>query len=87
MFSAGIFNYFEHIFNSSDIGVKKPDMDFINHVKSLLIFHSDEAIYIDDSENNCFTGTSMGIQSHYYKDLENLELFLSKEKKKEPIKI
>jgi len=71
-----ILSFFDFIYNSSMIGVAKPQKEYYLRIKDDLNFTHDEVIYIDDSLKNIEVARSLGIKSHYFKELDSLEVFL-----------
>ncbi len=71
-----IISLFDFIYNSSEIGVAKPQDEYYLRIKEDLGFMFDEIIYIDDSLKNIEAAHKLGITSHYFKDLGSLEVFL-----------
>jgi len=69
-------SFFDFIYNSSRIGVAKPQKEYYLRIKEDLNFAYDEVIYIDDSMKNVEAARSLGIKSHYFKELDSLEVFL-----------
>ncbi len=71
-----IYNCFDVIFNSSELGFCKPNKKYYESIKSKLNLSYDEVIYIDDSKENISTAKEFGIRSLLYEDKFGLEQFL-----------
>jgi putative hydrolase of the HAD superfamily len=72
----GLVDDFDYIFNSSEIGVAKPDQRIFDFVASTLGLRFDEWLFIDDTEENVVTAASLGIRSHLYSNQVELESWL-----------
>ena len=73
-----ILSHFDFIYNSSEIGMIKPQKEYYLRVKEDLNFTFDEVIYIDDSIKNTDAARESGFISHHYRDIKELEIFLKK---------
>ena len=70
---------------SSDIGFRKPSIDFFEYMIKVLGFKPEEILFIDDSEKNIEVAEGLGIKSIRYEDeksLEKIREFLHKDKRK-----
>ncbi len=72
----GLVDDFDYIFNSSEIGLAKPDEEIFNFVATTLGLRYDEWLFIDDTEENIVKATSLGIPSHLYSNQVELESWL-----------
>ena len=58
-----LFNSFDKLFFSFEIGYHKPDIQIFEHVLSETKYFTDETIFIDDSIENLNTAQNMGIHT------------------------
>jgi putative hydrolase of the HAD superfamily len=72
----GLVDDFDYIFNSSEIGVAKPDQRIFDFVATTLGLRYDEWLFIDDTEENVVKASSLGIRSHLYSNQVELEAWL-----------
>jgi putative hydrolase of the HAD superfamily len=72
----GLAEDFDYIFNSSEIGLAKPDQRIFDFVATTLGLRYDEWLFIDDTEQNVVTASSLGIRSHLYSNQVELESWL-----------
>lgn len=56
----GIFDQFDHIFNSFDIGYAKPDLRVYEHVERELGLCGEQIVYVDDSAANVAAASERG---------------------------
>ena len=61
---------FDGIFSSVDVGYKKEQPEFFNHVLETLNVKPEEVMFWDDSEDNIESAKSLGIQAYLYNDFE-----------------
>jgi len=71
----GISEKFAAVFNSSQMGVAKPQRAFFEHVIRATGMTPSATLYVDDSGSNVSSARELGIQSHLYEDAENLRRF------------
>jgi len=72
----GLVDDFDYIFNSSEIGLSKPDQQIFDFVAATLGLRYDEWLFIDDTEENVVTASTLGIRSHLYSNQVELESWL-----------
>ena len=76
----GIYDYFEHAYISTELGMEKPNPEIYRVVLNDLNCKPSEAIFIDDKENNINSARKLGINSILYKNFDQLkkelELFI-----------
>ena len=72
---------FDNIFSSSDIGYKKPEIEFYEFIlKELEInyaIHSNEIMFFDDSPENIATALEVNIDAHLYKDFKDFRQLIT----------
>ncbi len=56
----GISSYFDHIFNSSEIGFAKPDERIYAHIEKALDLDPEQIVYVDDGPANVDTAIERG---------------------------
>ncbi|MNK88062.1 Phosphatase [compost metagenome] len=71
--SGGIHDKFKVIFNSSELGMIKPDPRLFQHVCDFLSVSPTEALFIDDSKINVRAAASLGLKSIHFTSLEALQ--------------
>lgn len=59
--NAGVYDGFNHIFLSHEIGYRKPDPDAYEHVLQALDISAPEAIFVDDREENVEAANALGM--------------------------
>lgn len=69
-------NAFDFIFNSSDIGLAKPDKILFERVCSDLGILPSEGLFIDDSKINVDAASEVGLHTVHFKSLNQLKLDL-----------
>lgn len=67
-------SHFDYVFNSYDIGFKKPDVKAFQYVLNKLQAFPRECVFIDDEEDNVHVAKKLGFKSVRYK---NNKKFLS----------
>ncbi len=73
-----LYPYFDRIFVSCDIGLRKPDPKIYQHVLHQLGCHPSDLIFVDDRRTNCQAAESLGIRSIHVSSVDNLERDLFK---------
>ncbi|MBU2638678.1 MAG: HAD-IA family hydrolase [Nanoarchaeota archaeon] len=68
----GLFDYFHRAFISTDMGMKKPDVEIYQAVLKELNCRPAETIFIDDNPDYIHGARNAGIDSILYKGCENL---------------
>ena len=64
----GLYDYFEHAYISTELGMEKPNKEIYSVVLNDLNCRAEEAIFIDDKEDNVNSSREMGINSILYKN-------------------
>jgi len=72
----GIVDYFGYIFNSSVLGIIKPDPQYYVKVLTCLKATPEEVVYIDDNEENVEIARNLGIVSYHFVTAEALREYL-----------
>ena len=65
-------SFFEEIFFSCEVGLKKPDPKIFRHVLKTLNLEAHECLFIDDTEENIFVAQKMGFQTIHFKNVPEL---------------
>jgi len=60
---AQLFQYFDHLFLSYTLNLKKPDPEIFHHVISQTGFAAHEILFLDDTPVNCTIAASVGINT------------------------
>ena len=58
-----LFEYFEHLFLSYEMNLKKPDPEIFHYVISKTGYSPDEILFLDDTPVNCRIAQSLGINA------------------------
>ena len=74
----GLDKIFEKIFCSCFLGIAKPDPEIYTTVLTDLELTADEAVFIDDREENVISANKVGIKAVLYTDLNHLKADLAK---------
>lgn len=69
---------FDKLYCSSQLGISKPNPKIFNYVLEDLGIKPQEALFIDNQENNIKTAKSLGINPILYKNLSQLKKDLAK---------
>ena len=64
---------FDHIFTSSDVGERKPNLGFFRHVLKAVDVDPEHVIFVDDQFENVFSARSLGMHAIVYKTPEALD--------------
>ncbi len=72
----GIYDMFDVILLSNEVGMRKPDPKFYRFVLKELNLRPDEVILIDDQEENVLAGEKLGIKSIKFETVEKLKKWL-----------
>ncbi len=62
----GIYDQFDHIFLSDEIGAMKPDAAFYNHVVTALGVPAHRIFFFDDKQENIEAARVVGLQAYRY---------------------
>lgn len=73
LISGGIHDKFKVIFNSSELGMIKPDPRLFQHVCDFLNVSPKEALFIDDSKTNVRAAAKLGFKSIHFTTLAALQ--------------
>ena len=74
-----LYDYFEHVFVSCDIGLRKPDPKIYQYVLNQLGCHASDLIFVDDRLRNCQAAESLGIRTVHFSSVQSLEQDLFKD--------
>lgn len=74
----GIYHLFDVVVNSYDVKVKKPDPRIYVHILNKLNVKPEEAIFIDDLEENIKGAMALGIKGIIFKDVNQCKVDLNK---------
>ena len=69
----GIYDYFEHAYISTELKMEKPNKEIYSTVLNDLNCRAEEAIFIDDKEDNVNSARRVGINSILYKNFRRLK--------------
>jgi HAD superfamily hydrolase (TIGR01509 family) len=72
--SGGIRDSFAKVFNSSELGMIKPDPRIFQHVCDFFGVSPKESLFIDDSKANVVAAAKLGLQSIRFTDLAALKI-------------
>ena len=64
---------FDHVFTSSDVGERAPNLGFYRHVLKAIDVDPERVIYVDDQFENVFSARSLGMHAIVCKAPEALE--------------
>jgi putative hydrolase of the HAD superfamily len=73
----GISDDFDYIFNSSEIGIAKPDAEVFAYVGRTLNVAPAEWLFIDDRPDNVTAAKGLGVRAHLYTALPDLLSWLT----------
>lgn len=73
----GIADLFDHIINSSDVGIAKPDTALFRHALRTAGTKAANAVFVDDSPANVAAAAQLGIRSHAFEDVHGMRRFLA----------
>ncbi len=69
----GVYDYFEHAYISTELRMEKPNKEIYSAVLNDLNRRAEEAIFVDDKEDNVNSARGMGINSILYKNFRQLK--------------
>lgn len=72
----GIASVFDEIFNSSEVGIAKPDAGIFHTALNELGIAAGQACFIDDTARNVQTAAAIGINGHVYHSIAGLRRYL-----------
>jgi epoxide hydrolase-like predicted phosphatase len=70
-------SYFDKVYYSHQLGMRKPDNEIYNKVLSLNNLNPEEALFIDDMESNIAGAKSVGLKTVHLTDQDYLEELFS----------
>lgn len=68
----GIEDEFDNIFNTSELGVAKPDPEVFRIIMSRVGVEPADSLFVDDHPDNVETAASLGMRAHLYKEVQSL---------------
>ena len=68
--------FFEKVYYSHLLGMRKPDRDIFNHVLNDSQLDASETLFIDDSPQHLKTAAELGFQTHLMTKEDSLEKFM-----------
>lgn len=70
----GLKNYFDGMFSSAELGLKKPNPEF--YLKVLKILHTtpDQVIFMDDDEENVESAKNIGMDARFYSGIKDFKV-------------
>lgn len=68
----GIEDEFDHIFNTSDLGVAKPDPEVFRLIMDRVGVEAPASMFVDDHPENVRSAAALGMRGHLYKDAASL---------------
>ena len=74
-----LYLYFDQVFVSCDLGLRKPDPKIYEHVVHQLGCQASELIFIDDRLKNCEAAEALGIRTIHFSAAQNFEELLFQE--------
>lgn len=69
----GLGNVFDNIYCSAEIGLKKPDEEYLKYINDDLKLKKEEIMFWDDRESYANAARSFGWQSYVYKNFEDFK--------------
>ena len=69
----GLMNVFDGRIISSDIGFRKPSIDFFQYMIDVVGFKPEEILFIDDSDRNIEAAGGLGIMALKYENEKSLD--------------
>ncbi len=70
--SQGIAPHFDHVFNSAEIGVAKPEPEVFDFVLRVLDLPANSVFFTDDSASKLTGAHTRGIHTHHFRDIAGL---------------
>jgi HAD superfamily hydrolase (TIGR01549 family) len=65
-------DYFEHVYYSHEIGLRKPDLEAFKYVLEHSELKANETLFIDDSLIHCKAAGTLGISAHWMSPHQDL---------------
>lgn len=72
----GIAEEFDHIINSSEVGIAKPDSAIFMAALSVVNLPAGAALFVDDTAANVDAAAQLGLQTHHYQSFVGFERLL-----------
>ena len=66
--------YFDGIFCSAEIGLKKPQKEYFDYILKSLEISPDKVVYFDDSAENIDVASGLWIQARLYRDISDFHI-------------
>lgn len=76
--AAGIRDRFDHLFNTAEIGVAKPDPAVFHHVCQELVVEPSSVFFADDSRGHVDAAGGVGLVAHHFTDAVGLRTELDR---------
>jgi putative hydrolase of the HAD superfamily len=73
----GIYDCFDDVVNSSEIGSFKPDAAMFQEALERAGVPASEALFVDDTKGHAAAAEALGISSHWYQGIDGLKRFLT----------
>lgn len=75
--TSGIDRHVDHVFNSAEIGVAKPDALAYRHVLEALRLRPEEVFFTDDSPDKVAGAHALGLRTHHFTGVAGLRAALT----------
>lgn len=72
----GLLEELDQIYNTSRVGIAKPDTRVYEHILQAEGMRPEETVFIDDLRSNIEAAAAIGIHAHHYEGIEDLKQFL-----------
>ncbi len=76
--AAGILDRFDHLFNTAEIGVAKPDPAIFHHVCQQLALEPGSVFFADDSPGHVEAAVGIGLVAHHFTGATGLQAELDR---------
>ena len=73
----GLDRYFNQVFVSYEIGVRKPDPKIFNYLLENTGLVPNECLFVDDKEENVLAAKQLGMEGHVFKSTDDFKEYLS----------
>lgn len=70
----GLKKYFDGMFSSAEVGLKKPDPKFYLKVLEILKVTPDQVIFMDDDEGNVESAKEIGMDARFYSGIKDFKV-------------
>lgn len=74
----GFSKIFDKVFSSAEVGYKKPQLEFFEHILNETGLNKDEVQFWDDTEENIQGAKEFGFDAHLYQNFEGFAVNLNK---------